>query len=123
MIKHFMFNDQVQRQDYDFGFTDGKLEQLFIGTPGRGVTIIEEQYRTPNVNQDEIDVATFIEAIKAAIYDKNATQYFDSFLEELSKDDKYFSIALAVITDELNFLAFQTHNLAKIIHLHISNNK
>ncbi len=122
MIKHFMFNAQVQRQTYDFGFTNGKLEQLFTCTPGRGVTIIEQQYRNPNDSQSEIDVATFIEAIKAAIYDKNATQYFDSFLEELSKDDKYFSTALAVITDELNFLSFQTHNLAKIIHFHISNN-
>ena len=123
MDMQFMFNDQVQRQTYEFGFKNGKLEQLFICTPGRGVTVIEEQYRTPNVNRDEIDVATFIEAVKSAIYDKNATQYFDSFLEELSKDDKYFPVALAVITDELNFLAFQTHNLAKIIHLHISNNK
>lgn len=122
MIEHFMFNDQVQIQTYDFGFTDGKLEQLFICTPERSVTLIEEQYRDPNDNQSEIDVATFIEAVKAAIYDKNATQYFNSFLEELSKDDKYFSIALAVITDELNFLSLQTHNLAKIIHFHISNN-
>lgn len=121
MIKHFMFNDQVRKQNYDFGFSDGKLDQLFICTPGRGVTIIEEQYRTPNVNRDEIDVATFIEAVKAAIYDKNATQYFDSFLEELSKDDKYFPIAITVISEELNFLSSQTYNLAKTINTYISN--
>ena len=124
MIQHYSFNDHVQRQIYDFGFIDGKLEKLSIHISGRGVTISEIYYRTPEFEEadDEIDNATFINALKSAIYDKDGLVYFDDFLKELSKDDKYFPVAITVISEELNFLSSQTHSLSKIINTYISSN-
>lgn len=122
MIQHYMFDDHVQRQIYDFCFTEGKLAKLSIRISGRGVTIVETYYRTPDYDQYEIDNATFMNAVKSAIYDKDGTAYFENFLKELSKDDKYFPIALAVISEELDFLSSQTHSLAKTINTYISSN-